>query len=157
MSKTCYNRGWNTTSNMWFNRTLAMPKLKILYFIKELKSKDQFVYYVTVLWQGENKRLNVFPLKLNFFPFQFLFLLFVLCLGKKKKAQRGLMKRPFANRLLHMRNDQQIPSPKQFLCFRKNSNEHDCVWYQSQAIYLHQCYRETSTNIAATRGIIWLQ
>lgn len=86
MSKTCDNRGWNTTSNMWFNHTLAMTKLKILYVIKELKSKDQFVYYVNVLWQAENKRKNVFPLKLNFFPFQFLFLLFVLCLGKKKKA-----------------------------------------------------------------------
>lgn len=43
------------TSNVWFNHTLAMTKLKILYVIKELKSEDQFVYYVNVLWQAENK------------------------------------------------------------------------------------------------------
>lgn len=70
MSKNCDNRGLNATSNTtWFNHTLAMTKLKILYVIKEFKSKDQLVYYVNVLWQAENKRWNVFPLKLNFFPF----------------------------------------------------------------------------------------
>lgn len=40
MSKTCDNRGWNMTCDMWFNHTLAMAKLKILYVIKELKSKE---------------------------------------------------------------------------------------------------------------------
>lgn len=146
MSKTCDNRGWNAISNMWFNHTLAMKKLKILYVIKELKSKDQFVYYVNVLRQAESKRRNVFPLKLNFFPFQFLFLLFVLCSGKKPKRQQGLMKRPFVYRFLHTRNDRWIPSLKQFLCFWKNSN--DCVCCHSQAIDLHWCCRETSTSIA---------
>lgn len=57
MSKNCDNRGFNATSNtMWFNHTLAMIKFKILYVIKEFKNKDQFVYYVNVLWQAENKR-----------------------------------------------------------------------------------------------------
>lgn len=70
MTKNCDNRGLNANSNTtWFNHTLVMIKLKILYVIKEFKSKDQFVYYVNVLWQAENKRRNVFPLKLNFFPF----------------------------------------------------------------------------------------
>lgn len=41
------------------------------------------------------------------------------------------MRRPFVYRLLWMRNDRQIPSPKQFLCFVRNSNEHTCVWYHS--------------------------
>lgn len=67
------------------------------------------------------------------------------------------MKRPFVFRLLYVRNDRWIPSPKQFLCFWKNSNEHDYVWYQSWAIQLHQRYRDTNTNNAATRDFSWLQ
>lgn len=33
-----------------------MTKLKILYVIKEYKNKDQFVYYVNVLWQAGKKK-----------------------------------------------------------------------------------------------------
>lgn len=65
MSKNCDNWGLNVISNIvWFNHTLAMTKLKILYVIKEYKNKDQFVYYVNVLWQaGKKKKMKCVSIK----------------------------------------------------------------------------------------------
>lgn len=57
MSKNCDNRCLNMNSiTTCFNHTLAMTKFKILYVIKEYKNKDQFVYYVNVLWRAEKMK-----------------------------------------------------------------------------------------------------
>lgn len=53
-----------------------MTKFKILYVIKEYKNKDQFVYYVNVLWQAEKMRRV--SIKTYFFPLLAHFLLLLL-------------------------------------------------------------------------------